>query len=94
MKKSCERIAQVLGIKDTHNLPERSILNEPKYSQMENPSKVRAQNSTKEEDGQPSGYKSLREKSPARRSPSRGSPKRGEDTSMTKFATVSDALKV
>lgn len=52
MKKSCERIAQVLGIKDTMNLPERSISNEPKFVNMDNPSYVRARNSVpKEEDG-------------------------------------------
>jgi hypothetical protein len=86
MKKSCERIAAVLGIKEgtdgriIRRSIEKSIPNTihksdvqisdvNRYTNMNNPSGVRGI-STREEDGQPSGYKSLREKSPVRKSKS------------------------
>ena len=56
-----------------------------KYTNMNNPSGVRGM-TTREEDGQPSGYKSLREKSPSRKSPTRDP---AEEGGATKFATVS-----
>ena len=93
MKKSCERIAAVLGIKEgtdgrvvrrsieksipnTIHKGEVQIIDVNRYPNMNNPSGVRGM-STREEDGQPSGYKSLREKSPVRKSksPARKSPR-------------------
>jgi hypothetical protein len=84
MKKSCDRIAAVLGIKDPnadisemrksqHN-PSRSPQRTNRHMEssnhqtvtlgnMANPSKARSM-SPDHADGQPSGYKSLRDKSP------------------------------
>ena len=116
MKKSCERIAAVLGLpRDGSNDPgKRASIPasvhkvgvdtqfnpvNTEYGQTEPAGGGRANNV----DGQPSGYKSLREKSPVRKSqsPAKGGVGQataaetgagGSDTNATKFASVSDNL--
>ena len=107
MKKSVERIAAVLGIKDDGQRPgtHSKQNSQPQMPQgsptrpgpnFNNPSAIRALQPPKNEDldGQPSGYKSLREKSPYRKSlsPTRGESQPtmgGGDQGATKFASVS-----
>ena len=116
MKKSCERIAAVLGIKDVNadmqGLREQAAIHrrdidtsmrqssplKPSFSNlndnqqtvtlgnMVNPSRMRSISPDKE-DGQPSGYKSLREKSPMKQMAN--DPDDEDSHSATRFASVS-----
>ena len=105
MKKSCERIAAVLGLKNgempdvvarraSQRSPVREYVPEPmNFTNMNNPSGVRHIQPREEQQELPSAYKSLREKSPVRKSQAQPSPERNDsaDRTATKFASVSQA---